>query len=225
MDEADPVEHKLFFASRRSFNDPFDCVVPNFLQRFVEEKVKRKCPYAAQTGKDEKISALMSVESLEDMRRNLQQHVDRVGIVCFSTVRDDILMWAHYADKHRGLCLEFDGSANCQFFGDARPVEYEDYTPIPLGKDIKSQLERIILTKSKHWSYEREYRIVQAGKACSSLDYPVELLTGVIFGCNMPDTVRKSVKKWTEEGHCCVAFFEARPKAAEFGLEIVRIDR
>ena len=225
------VEHQLFFASRRCFNDPFDCIVPSFLQipgtilkRFVEEFVERKLPNAAEAEQVGMISKLMSVNSLEGLRKELQDDVDGAGIVCFCKVRDDILMWAHYADKHRGFCLEFDGSDNCRFFGEAQPVEYEDYTPIPLGEDNNRQMTRSILTKSKHWSYEREYRIVRPGKAGSRLGYPIELLTGVIFGCMMPDNVRESVKQWAEEGHCRVAFFEARPKAAEFGLDIVRID-
>jgi len=134
------------------------------------------------------------------------------------------LMWAHYADKHRGLCFEFDGSDNCIFFGEAQPVEYEDYTPIPLGGDKRSQMTRVILTKSKHWFYEREYRIVRPGQAGSRLNYPIELLTGIIFGCKMPDKVRELVKQWAEQGRCRVAFFEARPKVSEFGLDIVRID-
>ena len=39
----------------------------------------------------------------------------QAGVLSFSKLRDDILMWAHYGDKHRGLCLEFDGSPNCIF--------------------------------------------------------------------------------------------------------------
>jgi hypothetical protein len=30
--------------------------------------------------------------------------------------------------------------------------------------------------------YEKEYRIFRPGKAGSQIDYPVELLTGIIFG-------------------------------------------
>jgi len=40
------TEHKMFFATRKDFNDPFDCVVPRLLQtpgtivkRFAEEFV------------------------------------------------------------------------------------------------------------------------------------------------------------------------------------------
>jgi hypothetical protein len=225
------VEHQLFFPSRRCFNDPFDCVVPSFLEipgtileRSVEEFVERKFPNAADAEKVRMMTKLISVNSLEGLRRDLQNDVDGAGILCFCRVRDDILMWAQYADKHRGLCFEFDGSANCLFFGDAQPVEYEDYTPIPLGENNNRQMTRIILTKSKHWSYEREYRIVRPAKAGTRLHYPVELLTGIIFGCMMPRDVRELVKQWAKEGDCRVAFFEARPKAAEFGLDTVRID-
>jgi len=74
-------------------------------------------------------------------------------------------MWAHYADKHKGLCFEFDGSENCKFFGDAQQVQYEDYTPLVLpGDDSSKMMGRIILTKSKHWTYEREYRIFQPSR-------------------------------------------------------------
>lgn len=225
------VEHQLFFASRRYFNDPFDCIVPNlsqvpgtFLKRFVEEFVDRKLSNASESQKLEMMSKLMSVNALEEIRQGLQGEVDRSGIACFSRVRDDILMWAHYADKHKGLCLEFDGSSNCMFFGEAQPVEYEDYTPIPLHEDNNRQMTRVILTKSKHWSYEKEYRIFRPGMAGQNLDYPVELLTGIIFGCMMSHEVRESVRRWVKEGSCRVAFFEARPKKAEFGLDIQRID-
>jgi hypothetical protein len=225
------VEHKLFFASRRAFNDPFDCVIPSllqipgtFLKRFTEEFVDRRFPNKSEPEKSHMIDRLMSVNALEEIRRGLQDDVDRAGIVCFSKVRDDILMWAHYADKHKGLCLEFDGSSNCIFFGEAQPVEYEDYTPIPLHEDRERQMTRVILTKSNHWLYEKEYRIFRPETASQDLNYPVELLTGIIFGCMTPDKVRASVKQWVKEGNCRVAFFEARPKAAEFGLDIVRID-
>ncbi len=132
-------------------------------------------------------------------------------------------MWAHYSDKHKGLCLEFDGSANCNFFGEALPVKYEDFTPVPLGDAMKS-MERVILTKSKHWTYEQEYRIFQPEMARQKVAYPAELLTGVIFGCMMGENDRQLVKQWAKEGNCRVAFFEAQPKAAEFGLDIVRIE-
>ena len=225
------VNHTLYFSSRKLFNDPFDCIVPSFQQipgtiikRAAKEFVARKFKDAPEVEKEKYISKLMSAKALEDIRNTLQDEVDKAGIVCFSRVRDDILMWAHYADKHKGICFEFDGSDNCQFFGEAQPVEYEDYTQIPLDKDSKRQMTRVILTKSKHWLYEKEYRIFRPEEAGNKLVYPVELLTGIIFGCMMPDKVRKTIKQWAEEGNCRVAYFEARTRVSEYALDIVRID-
>jgi Protein of unknown function (DUF2971) len=224
------VEHKLFLPSRNLFNDPFDCVVPSLLEtpgtvikRYLEEFVDRHFSKAPDAEKIEKLSELMSVSALEGIRRDLQDDVDKAGVLSFSKIRDDILMWSHYADKHKGLCLEFDGSANCIFFGEAQPVEYTDYTPLPLNENPDRQMTRIILTKSKHWAYEQEYRIVRPDEAHRLVEYPPELFTGVIFGCRMPRQLRDLVKQWSNEGNCHVAFYEAKPKAGEFGLDITRV--
>lgn len=32
------------------------------------------------------------------------------GIYCFTKSEDNILMWSHYANEHKGICLEFDHS-------------------------------------------------------------------------------------------------------------------
>lgn len=193
------------------------------LKRFVEELVDRKFATVSDARKAEMIAQLMSKQALDGMRKDLQKDVDGAGILSLSKVRDDILMWAHYADSHKGLCFEFDGSTNCNFFGEAQPVIYGEYRPIPLDEDSGKQMERVILTKSPHWSYEQELRIVRPNQARTLIEFPVELLTGVIFGCRMPERVRNTVKEWADEGGCRVAFFEAQPMAAEFGLDIIRV--
>ena len=104
------VEHRLFFASRKCFNDPFDCVVPSLLETpgtvvklLAEEFVDGKFPSSSPDEWLSKVSKLMSVQALKGLRQDVQKNVDEAGIACFSKVRDDILMWAHYADKHRGF--------------------------------------------------------------------------------------------------------------------------
>ena len=37
-----------------------------------------------------------------------QAMADRYGILCFSRTWDSPVLWAHYADNHRGFCLGFD---------------------------------------------------------------------------------------------------------------------
>src|SRR5713226_8335789 len=87
------VEHKLFFATRKDFNDPFDCVVPSLLQipgtilkRSVEEFLDRNFPGAAPAEWAERRDQLMSVRSLQGLREGIQNGVDQAGIACFCKV-------------------------------------------------------------------------------------------------------------------------------------------
>lgn len=45
----------------------------------------------------------------------------RFGLLCFSEVWDSILLWSHYAEKHAGIVLGFDVSADRSRF---LPVDY-----------------------------------------------------------------------------------------------------
>lgn len=81
-----------------------------------------------------------------------------VGTICYSKSFKSPVQWAHYADRHRGMCLGFDVKheyANKVAYIDGRlPFENVDL------KDGVSQrlINDLMLTKHSSWSYEREYR-------------------------------------------------------------------
>ena len=73
------------------------------------------------------------------------------GLVSFSLNWTSPLLWAHYAEKHTGICLGFDLSD-----GDVRKVRYvEDRPPFPCEVNEQVAMEWI-LTKSADWRYESE---------------------------------------------------------------------
>lgn len=54
------------------------------------------------------------------------------GVLCLSERPDDILLWSHYSNSHRGLCLEFDASAHPDVFPRLHRVVYQKkYPAIP----------------------------------------------------------------------------------------------
>jgi hypothetical protein len=71
-------------------------------------------------------------------------------------------MWAHYAEKHHGICLGFD--VPDEFVG---KVEYNperlqfvlDHNKHLLGIG-DNFIKALLHTKSTDWSYEREYRVI-----------------------------------------------------------------
>ena len=97
-------------------------------------------------------------------------------MLCLSHTCNNILMWAHYADEHRGFVVGLDeGHAffqstayyydppwgkqelNAPGFGTLRDVSYKKERPnIDRGDNIPLDS---FFTKSTDWSYEKEVRI------------------------------------------------------------------
>jgi hypothetical protein len=85
---------------------------------------------------------------------------ERFGMVCFSATCTDPVLWAHYSDKHRGICLGFEIAGNHW-----REVEYvRDRLPFPDDFFKLNAVARLgvatdmIFTKYENWNYESEIR-------------------------------------------------------------------
>jgi hypothetical protein len=89
------------------------------------------------------------------------------GILCFSSDWCDPVIWAHYSDKHRGLCLGFeipDIKTDDTESESAHVAYIKDPLHFPSDFDGLEESERyqivkkILFTKFKHWAYEKEIR-------------------------------------------------------------------
>jgi len=80
----------------------------------------------------------------------------KCGVFCASSIPNNLLMWAHYADMHKGLVVGIE--TNTTF--DWLEVEYDNIRPVinPLIKDDQ-ELKRLTLRKSSEWKYENEWRL------------------------------------------------------------------
>jgi len=79
-----------------------------------------------------------------------------VGFLCFSKCRNNPVQWAHYADKHKGLCLEFEvpNKFLIEMKYRNRPIDIE-----VSDKNWRQQFEEATKNKFQHWKYEEEYRM------------------------------------------------------------------
>ncbi len=88
-------------------------------------------------------------------------------IGCVSEALDSILMWSHYSDKNRGICIEYDFT-NSAINPYLYPVVYTskpfDCTKlsVPDYEEFDIDLATIlsVVNKSDLWSYEKEWRII-----------------------------------------------------------------
>ena len=123
------------------------------------------------------------------MFRDLQAMVGNIGVRCFCDAAYGIPMWSHYADQHRGICIEFDRARdNTGLTLMALPVTYSDQFPIvEYFSNAKSKLRaddmmRALTQKAKCWEYEREHRILVPEGAHWTLAVSHNAITSVFLG-------------------------------------------
>jgi hypothetical protein len=108
------------------------------------------------------------------------------GLLCFSASWSDPVIWAHYSDKHKGLCLGFDiPDDKCQ-----RVTYVGERLPLPIPPTL-TDANRWLFTKFENWKYEREVRVwsdlTQKNNDLCFRDFGQDLkLTEVMVGANCP---------------------------------------
>ena len=89
------------------------------------------------------------------------------GVLCFSADWNDPVIWAHYSEKHFGICLGFeipeitgDPQSDCDYVKYVDNPHYFDFHHYEeLAEQDSTQIVRkILFTKYKHWLYEHEIR-------------------------------------------------------------------
>lgn len=100
-------------------------------------------------------------EQLEDA---LQKETSKLfGILCLSASNNNELMWAHYANGHRGFVIEFDCEhPGFQQLGKPWKVEYSEKRIVYDPAKPDDQFWRV---KPICWQDEEEYRIVRQLRA------------------------------------------------------------
>jgi hypothetical protein len=88
------------------------------------------------------------------------------GILSLSETFDNPLMWAHYATNHMGYVIALDGlhpflnSGTKEFTtGQLSKVKYSKIRPEGALENLT--VEALYFTKSYHWEYENEWRIIK----------------------------------------------------------------
>jgi hypothetical protein len=231
------TKNEIYFTSPTQFNDPFDCRVQASFdatdeewEEYLDVMMKNRHPEFDYEVRSAFVRQLMNSGWLDDpgpkqkIVNDVQEAVNKIGVICLSEVRDDILMWSHYADCHRGFCLQFDIKSTFYPFGELLfKVEYSSsYPQIKVLRDYENQTRKVLLAKSDFWKYEKEWRIFNPDSGPGILAYPPDMLTGVIFGCEMPHESRQMIREWAKSREIPLKFYQAIKKEAEFGVEIIK---
>ncbi len=94
-------------------------------------------------------------------KETLTELSEKTGVLCFSRAWHNPVLWSHYGDKHKGVCLGVDIPDET-----VMPVAYEPKRlKIDKTRDLKKgeigegTMHRILTTKFADWRYEDEVRV------------------------------------------------------------------
>lgn len=171
----------MFLPKVEDLNDPFECnifydldiLVGNFIDNFIDYS-----EYVDENTSEEEsetISEFLKQQSKEPFEEILYKFEykfkNQLSVICFTEDNYINPMWAHYADNHKGVCIEYDfeNISNLMFRNLCFPIEYVEKSDNTLElstlfddnvENNSNWILRLALRKSHDWKYEKEWRII-----------------------------------------------------------------
>jgi hypothetical protein len=208
--------NSLWFSNPQDFNDPFDCqivVEGNHTEEELIELIKQIVPASvneSQVTQLAKEAANIPGKWEYILNTSITNIMARNGVCCFVGNESNLLMWSHYSNSHKGVCLKFDALKDPDFFVFPLPVNYQtEYPNYNHLVDRQNILRSLIMTKSDHWKYEEEQRVLKTNQV-GLHQFKKTALVEIIFGCRCSEEdIRKYIDLAKTHG------FEAKFKKAD----------
>lgn len=164
---------------------------PNPIKKVVDILYNENKLYSNERKSWDEINNEFS-DVIQDFKKNIIRKINNEFkkqniFVCLSENNNITPMWAHYADNHTGVCIEYD-IFNSRLFENCHPILYikhadftEDINKIDDNKRNKLKLlEEPFLKKSYDWSYENEWRVLLNKKRLSMVSKRYDLSNFII---------------------------------------------
>lgn len=144
-----------------------------------------------------------------EVNARLRAAIDDVRVISMSSRPDSILMWSHYATKHKGAVIGFDTASITQQWS-SRPLRVVYSDTIPLLSETRRVYRQVlgfagsafdlgiahqlVATKYTDWSYECEWRFAKLRSPHTSQQVEIvstapASIREVILGCCSPPDV------------------------------------
>lgn len=204
------ANNELYLASPQYFNDPFDKGIPEdyTLLKTDEEKYNHVFELTTKLKDSLKARGLtfdeamkIGLDRISDIKKfqnnaikeSIRYHSEFWGVLSLSAIWDNILMWSHYGNNHKGFCIGFDEEKLrlSGLFGAGGNVKYTDVYPSIHPRDVSFGFESTHV-KAIDWEYEKEYRLTKVFYPTVSASDRIVTVDNtffkeVILGCEFPE--------------------------------------
>ncbi|WP_428851637.1 DUF2971 domain-containing protein [Imbroritus primus] len=178
----------------------------------------------------------------------MNREFKNTGVFCTSKDNTHPLMWSHYADNHRGVCIGF--SALMPPLALAQPVIYSPTRPVLKFGNNPDEISKALCHKADFWQYEREYRVISLPNASGDLSefsrdpkfdfetvrfihecrgpglfrIPKEVIQSLCFGCKTAPSEIEEVSSIAKLHLPHIELWRAKMVHDRYELHIERID-
>lgn len=222
------AEAEAYYSDPSTFNDPLDCdptidvnlEQPELIQLFTQLRmevlqvegivgdrarndVRQTLDHLSymSTDPDSEISPDQYLSQLlgQAIENDLKKKMKTVGVLSFSARWDSVLMWSHYADEHRGICIEYDTQMLPHKslwpinYGGARAIRASELHRWLVAQDSEAGqavFNIYFLSKALDWKYEQEWRDISGNAGATVTSYTVRSIT---FGLRCDPAVKKAI--------------------------------
>lgn len=219
------AKSQIYMAPLQSLNDPFEAKIITDGKTFEVSKILNlvfSCNDEAKIKEAEK--------GFSEILKKFIETSLSFGIYSMSNSYNDELLWAYYADAHRGFCIEYDLEKLKEYKMETEPtitVEYNDKMPIITTLDLfnlekNKQLiqTKLVGTKSKRWKHEQEIRIVTGQTGLYDYDY--RALKSIYFGYRSEERFRKLTMRVLKGRG--IKYYLMQPKNGSYEFEKIALD-
>lgn len=226
----------LFFSKPETFNDPWDCRAWYHLPSVGGEDYNRLVEWVVARAEQPERQARLRADSdyleqtVREISRGMTEEIYRqYRVYCLASCADSTLMWAHYADSFRGVCLEF--AVKNDLFSAALQVEYvSEYPEYFLDDSSERSNLRVLLVKSDTWDYEQEFRVFAtafpytiSGKPTAInnvVPFPADALRSIILGPLMPELEQQFVRQLVATSGLYIRVVQVKIHPSRYVLEM-----
>lgn len=244
------LKNSVYFSAPKDFNDPYETqfrvelIDKNNINNF-KKVVKKMVPkYHNMTNNEAEKDIQDTINKVGLFRiqevwwelalKSHQFFSNKIGIYCLSASPDNMLMWGHYSDGHRGVCIEFDDSTENKIFSKSLvKVNYKDTLPLISLKDLlyfdysisKSiAMLKVFSTKPKEWKYEKEWRLLDVIRGSGVHKVGNNIISRVILGSSIDFKKKNKLIQIIKTKTPHIKIIQAMKDPDKFGLRFFDID-
>jgi len=244
------LRNEIFLASPDRLNDPFDCRIyvrfedctENEILSMFSNQAKMMNPNIDNERADELARQQFRDNNhksdffINHMRGLFYESLNsKFGMASFSTIRNNVLMWSHYADSHKGICIGLDTDQLALWMEqkhhegvEIRPVEVKYSTKMPYLNPCKHPdaeiIYKSITSKSSNWRYEKEFRIIGYGIPNQAFELPQGCIVDVTMGALIPKSDEENLKSIVRGRKDKIKLYRSFMNNNGYGLKIKRED-